>query len=206
MSLFFFYSNLVSGYKLVILHYFFFVHGEIKLTLSYQEEIASCIVLCTHKSAICTLNLYFGQHSLSSPHEKISKTFLSWWFQETWFPDNFRRYWKRNSRLFNTFKWLISCMKHESCKHNAIQHTSYIKEMSFRWASYLTSQQLKKKLPKENTVLNFIVCFTHLKALLFFTETNKKTSHKWLNMQLQWNNSIVVKQQNKETSDFRLTC
>ena len=74
---------------------------------------------------------------------------------------------------------------HLKLQRHAIQHTSYIKEMSFRWASYLTSQQLKKKLPKENTVLNFIVCFTHLKALLFFSETNKKTSHKWLNMQLQ---------------------
>ena len=29
---FFFYFNLIFGYKLVILIYFFFVHGEIKLT------------------------------------------------------------------------------------------------------------------------------------------------------------------------------
>ena len=28
----FFYFNLIFGYKLVILIYFFFVHGEIKLT------------------------------------------------------------------------------------------------------------------------------------------------------------------------------
>ena len=45
---------------------------------------------------------------------------------------------------------------HLKLQRHAIQHTSYIKEMSFRWASYLTSQ-LKKSYQKK--ILSSILLF-----------------------------------------------
>ena len=66
-----------------------------------------------------------------------------------------------------------------------------IMKMSFRQAVYPTSQfkrfpylDITNKLSKENTVLQFVY-FTQMKALIFSFEIDKRTSCKWLNIQLQ---------------------
>ena len=68
----------------------------------------------------------------------------------------------------------------------------YIIKMSFSYIVYCTSQfkmlsnlSITKNLAKQNTVFNFIICFTRMKVLVFSLKNTKRSYNKWLKFQLK---------------------
>ena len=75
----------------------------------FPEEITLCTVFCMHKFITHTVgiqNFYetLGQCSLSIAHQTSVNPLILWWFQETWFSDDFKGYLK----LSLIKNWLIT--------------------------------------------------------------------------------------------------
>ena len=95
---------------------------------------------------------------------------------------------------FQIHKWRLNqALTYETCNCKLASHALHIliKNMSFRCAMYWMSHftrffnlDITKKFAKENTVLNFISHSTKMESLVFSLK-HKKTSSKWLKIELK---------------------